>query len=178
MFNGVATLLETRRTAPIADRGMIISVVSWILFVIMTCILLTRFALKLALSKKGAVFGWDDTFIVAAAVRSCGALTSPPKAYTYCVQLFSLGQTIAVSFEAQQVLGQHVDQLDAAQLRLFEKVSPRPLSEETAPLMRVSSANMLVASSSSPTWVALEYLYAFSSRKYSPGSARHALCGS
>ncbi|KAF2654813.1 hypothetical protein K491DRAFT_716808 [Lophiostoma macrostomum CBS 122681] len=102
MLDGVVELLEKRRTPPIADKGMIVSVVSWIMFIIMLCVLLTRMALKLALSKKGAVFGCDDTFIVAAA-------------------LFSLGQTIAVSFEAQQVLGQHVYQLNASQLTLFAK---------------------------------------------------------
>lgn len=51
-----------------ADRGMILSVVSWILLVAMICILITRLAMKFAMSRKGHRFGMDDVFIVLAAV--------------------------------------------------------------------------------------------------------------
>ena len=57
--------------------------------------------------------------------RRCGCrksyltLSSP---LTDIQQLFSLGQTVAVSFEALQILGKHAGELHPAQLTLFEKV--------------------------------------------------------
>lgn len=85
------------------DRGMIVGVVSWILLVAMIFTLLTRLAMKFAVTKRGPKFGMDDLFIVLAA-------------------LFSIGQTAAVSMEAMHALGQHKSEINARQLRIFQKV--------------------------------------------------------
>lgn len=60
--------LVKRRTAPIAERGMVVCVVSWILVVAMVFTLITRLSMKFAVIKKGRKFGLDDVFIVLAAV--------------------------------------------------------------------------------------------------------------
>jgi len=95
--------LHPRRTAPIADKGTIISIVSWLLLAIVVCILIARFAVKLSLKTKRRKFGLDDLFIALSA-------------------LFSVGQTIAVSIEAMEVLGQHSLGLDSHQTIIYQKV--------------------------------------------------------
>ncbi|KAF2279114.1 uncharacterized protein EI97DRAFT_440579 [Westerdykella ornata] len=102
MLNGVAAALEKRRESPMGDRGMIVSVVSWILVVAMVFTLITRLTMKFVVIKKGRRFGLDDVFIVLAA-------------------LFSVGQTAAVSMEAMHALGQHAADLTVEELRIFQK---------------------------------------------------------
>lgn len=69
MLDGEVEVLRRRRTAPMADRGMIVSVVSWLFLVAMVFTLLTRLAMKWAKStKKRSLLGLDDVFIVLAAV--------------------------------------------------------------------------------------------------------------
>ncbi|KAF2472368.1 uncharacterized protein BDR25DRAFT_312921 [Lindgomyces ingoldianus] len=102
MLDGVVEVLEARRTAPIGDRGIIVSSVSWVMLVATIFTLLTRLAMKLALSKKEHKFGLDDVFIILAA-------------------LFSIGQTASVSVEAMNVLGQHFGDLTAGQKKIFQK---------------------------------------------------------
>jgi len=60
--------LEKRGAVPMADRGMAVCVVSWILVVAMVFTLITRLSMKFAVIKRGAKFGLDDIFIVLAAV--------------------------------------------------------------------------------------------------------------
>jgi hypothetical protein len=72
MLDDVMDGLEKRRTAPVADRGMVVSVVSWILLVAMVFTLITRLSMKFAVIKKGPKFGLDDIFIVLAAVGRSG----------------------------------------------------------------------------------------------------------
>ncbi|KAF2260658.1 hypothetical protein CC78DRAFT_584562 [Lojkania enalia] len=102
MLDGWGGIFERRHTAPIGDRGMIVSVVSWILLVVMVFILTTRFAMKFAMGQKGRRFGLDDIFILLAA-------------------LASIGQTIAVSIESVHALGQHWSDLTQDQIRIFQK---------------------------------------------------------
>lgn len=68
MLDGFAEVLTKRRTAPIGDRGIIVSAVSWVMLVATILTLLARLAMKLAVSKKKKKFGLDDLFIVLAAV--------------------------------------------------------------------------------------------------------------
>ncbi|KAF2192857.1 hypothetical protein K469DRAFT_729949 [Zopfia rhizophila CBS 207.26] len=102
MLDGAVEILERRRTAPIADRGMIVGVTSWVLLVATIFTVLTRLAMKLAVSKTRYKFGLDDVFIILAT-------------------LFSVSHTVAVSIEAMHALGQHITTLDRAQIRIFQK---------------------------------------------------------
>jgi len=65
-----------RTTVPIGDRGLIVSVVTWVLLVAMVCSLLVRLGLKFAVCGRNKNrgthvrrVGLDDVFIVLAAVR-------------------------------------------------------------------------------------------------------------
>lgn len=135
--------LYPRRTAPIADRGTIISIVSWLLLAIVVCILIARFAVKLSLKTRRKKLGLDDLFITLSA-------------------LFSFGQTIAVSIEAMEVLGQHTHDLTGQQTVVYQKVSREQIhttsgSAETD-LTRLSTLHV---SSTSQTWAVRGYLFAF-----------------
>lgn len=103
MLGHTAHTLYPRRTAPIADRGTVISIVSWILLAIVVCILIARYAVKLSLKTRGRKLGLDDLFIALSA-------------------LFSFGQTTAVSIEAMEVLGQHKLDLSGHQTVIYQKV--------------------------------------------------------
>ncbi|KAF9728882.1 hypothetical protein PMIN06_002424 [Paraphaeosphaeria minitans] len=101
MYYGMDTL-ERRRTAPIGDRGTIINIVSWLLTVVAICVLAARFTMRLSIKDKTRRFGLHDLFIVLAF-------------------LFSVGQTIAVSIESIQALGQHMRELSANQITISQK---------------------------------------------------------
>lgn len=66
-FNMLGSLYP-RQVVPEADNGLVVDIVSWVLLVAMIFTLLTRFTLKLALSRKAYKFGWDDITILLAAV--------------------------------------------------------------------------------------------------------------
>lgn len=55
---------------PLADRGMITNIVSWILLVVAIATLIARFAMKLSMSKQSRRLGLDDLFIMLAAVSN------------------------------------------------------------------------------------------------------------
>jgi hypothetical protein len=77
-----------------------------------------------------------------------------------------MGQTIAVSFSAVHALGQHFADLNADQIRVFQKVCIY-----ITPHRRVSNSdrpNMPDVCSTSPTWAARGYLCASSSRRFYP----------
>jgi hypothetical protein len=61
-------VLRKRRTAPMADRGTIMNIVSWILLAIVVCTLIARFAMKLSMKTRKRRLGLDDIFIGLAAV--------------------------------------------------------------------------------------------------------------
>jgi hypothetical protein len=71
-FDSAMTALYRRQTAPIADRGMIINIVSWILLAIAVCALVARFAMKLAMKSSQNNLGLDDIFVSLAAVSGPG----------------------------------------------------------------------------------------------------------
>lgn len=102
MLDGMLDVLERRRNASMADRGTVMNVVSWLLLVVTVCTVLTRFAMKMVMGRKGRRFGLDDLFIILAL-------------------LFSLGQTVAVSVESVYALGQHLSTLSADQIKIFQK---------------------------------------------------------
>jgi ABC-type amino acid transport system permease subunit len=60
--------LRKRQTAPMADRGTIMNIVSWILLAIVVCTLIARFAMKLSMKTRKRRLGLDDLFIGLAAV--------------------------------------------------------------------------------------------------------------
>jgi|TARA_R110002003_G_scaffold3_13_gene57 hypothetical protein len=64
--------LYRRQTALIADRGMIMNIVSWILLAIAVCALVARFAMKLAMKSSQKKLGLDDLFVSLAAVSVRG----------------------------------------------------------------------------------------------------------
>jgi hypothetical protein len=70
MYDGVAELLERRRTAPIGDRGNVVNIVSWLLLVVSMCTLVARFCVKQAIKDRSKRYGLDDVLIVFAAVSS------------------------------------------------------------------------------------------------------------
>jgi hypothetical protein len=69
MLDGAMEGLEKRGTAPMAHRGMVVCVTSWVLTVVMLITFFTRLSMKFTVIKKGRKFGVDDLFIVLAAVR-------------------------------------------------------------------------------------------------------------
>ncbi|KAJ4299288.1 hypothetical protein N0V90_004532 [Kalmusia sp. IMI 367209] len=95
MYHGL-DVLERRRTAPMGDRGTVINIVSWLLTVVAICVLTARFTMRLSIKDKARRFGLDDLFISLAF-------------------LFSIAQTIAVSVESIQALGQHINDLTPGQ---------------------------------------------------------------
>ncbi|KAF2679779.1 hypothetical protein K458DRAFT_393619 [Lentithecium fluviatile CBS 122367] len=95
-------VIDKRRTAPMGDHGTVLNVVSWLLLVIAMCTLIARFCMKLSIKDKNRRFGSDDLFIAFAA-------------------LFSIGQTVAISFSSIHALGQHSADLNAEQLKIFQK---------------------------------------------------------
>ncbi|KAF2439639.1 hypothetical protein P171DRAFT_436271 [Karstenula rhodostoma CBS 690.94] len=101
MYYGMDTL-EKRRTAPMGDRGTVVNIVSWLLTVVAICLLTARFTMRLSIKDKTRRFGLHDLFIVLAF-------------------LFSVGQTIAVSVESIQALGQHITELSPNQIMIFQK---------------------------------------------------------
>jgi hypothetical protein len=69
MYIALREVLEKRRDAPLADHGVIVSVVSWILLVAMLIILGARMLMKQVLRKnEQRLFGLDDVFLFAAVV--------------------------------------------------------------------------------------------------------------
>lgn len=102
MNHGVVDILDRRRAEPLQDHGTIINVVSWILMAVSMCALMARFVMKLSIKEKGKRYGLHDVLIVFAA-------------------LFSIGQTVAVSVQAIQALGQHLINLEPHQVRVFQK---------------------------------------------------------
>lgn len=68
MPDGAVAALLRRRTAPMADRGTILNIVSWMLLAIVVCTLVARFAMKLSMKTAKRRFGLDDLFIGLAAV--------------------------------------------------------------------------------------------------------------
>jgi hypothetical protein len=81
MLHGVVATLDRRRTAPMADRGTVMNVVSWLLLVVTVFTVVTRFAMKMIVGKKGRRFALDDVFIILALVSGrdsgCDACTNP-----------------------------------------------------------------------------------------------------
>ena len=64
--------LDRRRIAPIGDRGLIVSVVSWVLLVAMVFTLLGRLVVKGVVCRNSKRWvNWDDGFILLAAVSFC-----------------------------------------------------------------------------------------------------------
>ncbi|KAF2117251.1 hypothetical protein BDV96DRAFT_22157 [Lophiotrema nucula] len=102
MVDGIMQNLHRRQNVDIGQPGLIICIVSWILLVILICVLIARFSMKMAMGKKGKRFSLDDAFIILAT-------------------LFSIGQTVAVSVESIHALGQHVGELSRSQIRVFQK---------------------------------------------------------
>lgn len=98
-----------------------LNIVSWMLLAVVVCTLIARFAMKLSVTTRRRRLGLDDLFIALAAVSresqsSCQIPNSP-------TQLFSFGQTVAVSIESIRVLGQHVSDLSTEQILVYQKVS-------------------------------------------------------
>jgi hypothetical protein len=60
--------LHRRETAPIADRGTVMNIVSWMLLAVAVCALVARFAMKLSMKTRRRRLGLDDLFIGLAAV--------------------------------------------------------------------------------------------------------------
>ncbi|KAH8722928.1 hypothetical protein GQ44DRAFT_774455 [Phaeosphaeriaceae sp. PMI808] len=85
-----------------AGRVTILNMTSWILLAIVVCIFAARFAMKSSKNIRLAALGFDDLFIILAALSSCG-------------------QTIVVSIESMKVLGQQAHSLTASQRDLFQK---------------------------------------------------------
>jgi hypothetical protein len=60
--------LYRRETAPMAGRGTVMNIVSWMLLAVAVCTLVARFAMKLSMKTRRRKFGLDDLFIGLAAV--------------------------------------------------------------------------------------------------------------
>jgi hypothetical protein len=60
--------MERRQTAPIATRGIVMNIISWILLAVVVCTLVARFAMKLSMKTRRRKLGLDDLFIGLAAV--------------------------------------------------------------------------------------------------------------
>ena len=60
--------LFRRETSPMANRGTILNIVSWMLLAIVVCTLIARFAMKLSIKTGRRRLGLDDVFIVLATV--------------------------------------------------------------------------------------------------------------
>ncbi|CAI6332054.1 unnamed protein product [Periconia digitata] len=101
MYHG-STKIVQRETAPMANRGTIVNVVSWLLLVLSMCTLVARFCMKLSIKNHAKRFGLDDLFIVIAAV-------------------FSIGHTVTASIESMQVLGPRIDDLNPSEFVAFRK---------------------------------------------------------
>ena len=121
MPHGAMRMLESRQDASLGNPVLVVSVVSWLLLVVMVLFLLARLTLKCVKSKRGrSLFGTDDIFAIAAAVSgACGRLDERK---LISVQLFSVGQTAAVSMECMHALGQHPQNVTPKALELFVKV--------------------------------------------------------
>ncbi|KAH3914062.1 hypothetical protein HBI56_053860 [Parastagonospora nodorum] len=91
-----------RTTISMGSRGNVINIVSWMLLAVVVCTLVARFAMKVSMKTKRRRFGLDDLFIALAA-------------------LFSFGQTVVVSIESMRALGQHVHDLSAEQIVIYQK---------------------------------------------------------
>lgn len=102
MVDGAMQSFVRRKTAQMTDRGTMLNIVSWMLLAVVVCTLIARFAMKLSMKTKRRRLGLDDFFIALAA-------------------LFSFGQTVAVSIESIRVLGQHVVDLSAEQILVYQK---------------------------------------------------------
>ena len=61
-------VLGRRETAPMANRGTVLNIVSWMLLAIVVCTLIARFAMKLSIPSRRRRLGLDDLFIALAAV--------------------------------------------------------------------------------------------------------------
>jgi hypothetical protein len=62
--------MEKRQTAPMATRGTVMNVISWMLLAVVVCTLVARFAMKLSMKTQRRKLGLDDLFIGLAAVGS------------------------------------------------------------------------------------------------------------
>jgi hypothetical protein len=68
MFGSVTHALFRRQTVPMANRGTVMNVVSWMLLAIVVCTLIARFAMKLSMKTQRRKLGLDDIFIGLAVV--------------------------------------------------------------------------------------------------------------
>jgi hypothetical protein len=68
MFDGALQAMYKRQTAPIADRGTVMNIISWMLLAVAVCTLVARFAMKLSMKTRRRKLGLDDLFIGLAAV--------------------------------------------------------------------------------------------------------------
>ena len=57
-----------RRTAPMGDRGTVINIVSWLLAVVVICVLTARFTMRFMLKGRTRRLGLEDLFIFMAFV--------------------------------------------------------------------------------------------------------------
>jgi hypothetical protein len=65
---GALQIMYKRQTAPIADRGTVMNIISWMLLAVAVCTLVARFAMKLSVKTRQRRLGLDDLFIGLAAV--------------------------------------------------------------------------------------------------------------
>jgi hypothetical protein len=68
MLRGTMQALHRRQTAPMANRGTVMNIVSWMLLAVVVCTLIARFAMKLSMKTRKKRLGLDDLFISLAAV--------------------------------------------------------------------------------------------------------------
>jgi hypothetical protein len=90
MPRGVMQALHARQTAPMANRGTVMNIVSWMLLAIVVCTLIARFAMKLSMKTRKRKLGLDDLFIGLAAVSEGLSQTARMKLITLIRISFSV----------------------------------------------------------------------------------------